>query len=159
MKSVSPVAIERVDVVLGLLLLALAAGKLLHRKNPSSAKTKAPRHQASSAPHLWAYLGFGAVMVATDASSLVLYIAIIKEAVHSQAPDMARLSAVAMGYVAVMLPALIPAAVATVAPKQTDLVLKPVGEWAQAHSTLITVVICVAFGGYLLIKGVAPIAH
>jgi hypothetical protein len=159
MKSVSPVAVERVDVVFGLLLLALAARALINRKNPASAKTKAPRHQATTAPHLVEYFGFGALMIATDASSLVLYIAIMKEAVQSTAPEAARLAAVAIGYVAVMLPALIPAAIGTIAPKQTDRVLKPVGQWAQTHSSAITVVICVVFGGYLVIKGLSPLLH
>jgi hypothetical protein len=98
-------------------------------------------------------------MIATDASSLVLYIAIIKEAIQSSAPDAARLSAVVIGYAAVMLPALLPAVVASVAPKQTDRVLKPVGAWAESHSTAITVVICVAFGAYLLFKGLAPLVR
>jgi hypothetical protein len=46
-----------------------------------------------------------------------------------------------------------------VAPKQTERVLKPLGAWAQKHSTAITVVICVVFGAYLLIKGLAPLVR
>jgi len=159
MKSVSAVAIQRVDVLLGVLLLAVAIRKILKRKSPGAETTRAPKHQAKSTPRLLEYLGFGALMIATDASSLVLYIAIIKEAMQASVPDTARVAAVAIGYVAVMLPALVPAAIATIAPAQTDRLLKPLGAWAQKHSTAITVVICVAFGGYLLVKGLAPGAH
>jgi hypothetical protein len=157
MKSVSPRAIQSADVVFGLLLLAVAVRKILKRKGPSGDTARAPKHQATSAPRLGEYFGFGALMIATDASSLVLYIAILKEAVTSDAPSTARLVAVAIGYIAVMLPALVPAVVATVAPAQTDRVLKPLGAWAQKHSTAITVVICVVFGVFLLAKGLAPL--
>ena len=159
MQSVSAVAVDRADVILGVLLVIVAARALLQRKKPSGETPKAPRHQATVEPHLLEYFGYGALMIATDASSLVLYIAIIKEAGQSSAPDIARAAAVAIGYLAVMLPALVPAGIATVAPAQTDRVLKPLGAWAKAHSTPITVIICLVFGGYLLFKGLAPLVH
>jgi threonine/homoserine/homoserine lactone efflux protein len=157
MKSVNPLALHWADIVFGLILLGLAVRKLITRNRPSGDAKRAPKHQASSSPHLGGYFGFGAVMIATDASSLVLYIAIMKEAATAHAPDAARAAAIAIGYVAVMLPALIPACIATLAPKQTDSVLKPLGAWAKKHSTAITVVICVVFGVYLLVKGVTPL--
>jgi hypothetical protein len=157
MSSVNPDVVRSADIVLGLLLLAVAVRKLIKRKSPGSETTRAPRHKGTAAPHLGEYFGFGALMIATDASSLVLYIAIIKEAYQSGPPAPARLAAVAMGYVAVMLPALVPACIATLAPKQTDRVLIPLGEWAKKHSTAITVVICLVFAAYLLVKGLAPL--
>jgi hypothetical protein len=159
MKSVNPLAIEWVDIVFGVILLALAARKLATRNRPSSETSRAPRHEATAKPRLGEYFGFGALMIVTDASSLVLYIAIMKEAGVSGAPDAARLAAVAIGYLAVMIPALIPACIATVAPKQTDSMLKPLGAWAKKHSTAITVVICVVFGAYLLLKGLLPLVR
>ena len=98
-------------------------------------------------------------MIATDASSLVLYVAIMKEASLSGPPAAARLAAVAMGYLAVMIPALVPAIIASVAPKQTDKLLVPLGDWAKRHSTAITVVICGVFAAYLLFKGLWPLLH
>lgn len=157
MKSVSPGAIRSADIVFGLLLLALAVRSLLKHKGSGDSKSRLPKHDETAAPHLGAYLGFGALMIATDASSLVLYIAILKEAMVSTAPDAARATAVAIGFLAVMLPALIPAALATVAPAETDRLLKPLGAWAQEHSTALTVVICVVFGAYLLFRGIAPL--
>ena len=159
MDSVSPVVIQRADVLFGVLLLAVAIRALLKRKSPSSGATRAPRHQGTPAPHLGEYFGFGALMIATDASSLVLYIAIMKEAALSSAPDPARIAAACLGYLAVMLPAIVPAAIASLAPAQTDKVLKPLGAWAQKHSTAITVVICLVFAAYLLVKGLAPLIH
>jgi threonine/homoserine/homoserine lactone efflux protein len=157
MKSVNPLAVHWADIAFGLLLLGLAVRRLLTRNRPGSEAKRVPEHQASSSPRLGEYFGFGAVMIATDASSLVLYIAIMKEAATAQAPDAARAAAVAIGYVAVMLPAVVPACIATLAPKQTDIMLKPLGAWAKEHSTAITVVICVVFGAYLLVKGAAPL--
>jgi zinc transporter ZupT len=156
-RSVNPLAVHWMDIVFGLLLLGLAVRRLLTRNRPSSASTRVPKRQTTDNPRLGQYFGFGALMVATDASSLVLYIAIMKEAATSQAPDAARIAAIAIGYAAVMLPALVPACIATLAPTQTDSVLKPLGEWAKRHSTAITVVICVVFGAYLLVKGIAPL--
>jgi len=159
LQSVKGVALDRIDVVLGALLLAVAVHALLKRKNPGSETAKAPKHHATTAPHLLEYFGYGALMIATDMSSLVLYIAILKEAVESSAPDAARATAVAIGYFAVMLPALAPACIATLAPAQTDRVLLPLGAWAKKHSTPITVAICLVFAAYLLIKGLAPLIH
>ena len=157
LKSVNPLAVHWFDVVCGLLLLGLALRRLLTRNRPSSATARAPQRQTGDSPRLGEYFGFGALMIATDASSLVLYIAIMKEAGVSNAPDAARIAAIAMGYVAVMLPAVVPAGIATLAPTETDKLLKPLGAWAKNHSTAITVVICVVFGGYLLYKGLLPL--
>jgi len=159
LQSVAGVTLDRIDVILGALLLAVAVRVLLKRKNPAPAAGKAPRHRETAAPHLLEYCGYGALMIATDASSLVLYIAILKEAGQSSAPDAARAAAVAMGYLAVMLPALVPAVIATLAPAQTDRVLKPLGTWAKEHATPITVAICLIFATYLLIKGLPPLIH
>lgn len=157
MHSVSREAIAWADVILGVLLLAVAVRKVLLRNRPE--KSRAPKHPATKSPHLLEYGGFGAIVVATDASSLVLYIAIMKEAVNPGPPVDARLAAVAIGFLAVMIPALVPAIIASVAPAQTDKLLVPLGAWAKKHSAAITVVICVAFGGYLLFKGIAPFLH
>ena len=159
LRSVSPGVVRSADVVFAVLLLAVASRKLLTRKDADRESTRAPKHAGTPAPHLWAYFGFGALMIATDASSLVLYIAIIKEAALAKAPDAARIAAVAMGYLAVMLPALVPVAFATLAPAQTDRVLKPLGVWSQKHSTAITVTICLIFAAYLLAKGLVPLVH
>ena len=159
MDSVSPVVIQRADVLFGALLLLVAIRAVFRRKKTDAGTTHAPRHKGTSTPRLGEYFGFGALMIATDASSLVLYIAIMKEAAQSNAPDPARIAAVVLGYIAVMLPALIPAAIASIAPAQTDRLLKPLGAWAQKHSTAITVVICLVFATYLLVKGLSPLAR
>lgn len=157
MDSVNPDVVRSADIVFGLILLAVAVRRLIKRKSPDSSAKRAPRHKATTAPRLGEYFGFGAIMIATDASSLVLYIAIIKEAYQSGPPVPARLAAVAIGYAAVILPALIPACIASLAPAQTDRLLVPLGEWAKKHSTAITVVICLVFAAYLLFKGIAPL--
>jgi hypothetical protein len=157
LKSVGPGVVQSADVVFGVLLLAVALRRLLKRKDPDGQTTRAPKHAGTPAPHLWAYFGFGALMIATDASSLVLYTAIIKEAAVSKAPDAARVAAVALGYLAVLLPALVPVALATITPAQTDRVLRPLGAWSQKHSTAITVTICLVFSAYLLAKGLIPL--
>jgi hypothetical protein len=157
LKSVGPGVIRSADVIFGVLLLVVALRKLLKRKDPDGGTTRAPKHAGTPAPHLWAYFGFGALMIATDASSLVLYIAIIKEAAVSAAPEAARVAAVALGYLAVLVPALVPVALATIAPAQTDHVLKPLGAWSQKHASAITVTICLVFAAYLLVKGLVPL--
>lgn len=156
--AVNPTAIARIDVVLGLILLALAVRKLLTRKSSeASAKDRAPKHPQAQTPHLLEYFGFGAVMLATDFSSTVLYMAILKEAALSHDPDWARLAAVAMGFVAVMLPALLPTVLGTLAPKASDKLLKSLSAWMSKHSTAITVAICLVFAAVLLVKGLQPL--
>ena len=159
LKSVGPGVVQSADVVFGVLLIAVAIRKLLKRKDPDGEKTRPPKHEGAPAPHLWAYFGFGALMIATDASSLVLYVAILKEAAVAKAPDAARIAAVALGYLAVLLPALVPVAFATIAPAQTDRVLTPLGAWSQKHATAITVTICLIFAAYLLAKGLVPLVR
>jgi len=157
--SVKPVIIDRVDVLGGVLLLALAARNVLRKHDTSeSAKKRAPR-TASDKAHLLGYLGFGVVLIATDFSSTILYLAALKDIASANIATAEKYALVLIPFSAVMAPALIPTALSTLAPRLSDRALKPVAAWTGAHSTAITVAICAVFGVYLIVRGLLPLVH
>ena len=156
--SVKPVIIDRVDVVGGVLLLALAAWNLLRR--PRTAK-RGDHGQSSDAAgtkaRLAEYFGFGVVLIATDFSSTILYLAALKDIASAHVAYGAKLAVLAIPFLAVLAPALVPAALATLAPRASDRVLKSLAGWTGKHSKAITVGIATVFGIYLLARGLPPL--
>jgi hypothetical protein len=158
MRSVKPMDMHWADVILGVLLLALAASTLLRKHNASqAAKHRAP--VAGSTPHarLFEFAMFGIVLIATDFSSTVLYLAAMKDIGQAHIPMTAKAAVLAIPFVAVLAPALVPTFLSSVAPKQSDALLEKTAAWTGDHSKAITVAICVIFGVYLLAKGLPPL--
>ena len=158
MRSVKPSVVDRSDVILGVLLLLLAGWTLFRKRDASeSAKKHAPTGTASAKPRLAEYFGFGVVLIATDFSSTVLYLAALKEIAGAHLPSPETLAVLAIPFFAVLAPAVIPAALSTVAPHQSDRALKPLSAWMGRHTKVITVAISVVFGVYLLARGLPPL--
>ena len=155
----NPTVLASTDVVFGAALLALAVWTALRRK-PPSAKQRArrgPKDAAGSA--LPAYFGIGLALLATDASSLVLYLPAMKAIVQSSVGQSAKIAVATIPFLAVIAPALLPAALATIAPRTADRLLKPFGAWVEAHSKQVTIAIEIVFGVALLLKGGARLLH
>jgi threonine/homoserine/homoserine lactone efflux protein len=160
MHSVKPAVIDRADVVLGVLLLLLAGWNMFRSPNAAeSAKKRAPVGGAGAKAHLAEYFGFGVVLIATDFSSTILYLAALKEIAYARIPPTEMLAILAIPFFAVLAPAVIPAALSSVAPRQSDRALKPLAAWMGGHSKVITVAISVVFGIYLLARGLPPLLH
>ena len=155
----NPTVLASTDVVFGVALLALAMWTAV-RKKPASAKQRARRGPKDSAgAALPAYFGIGLALLFTDASSIVLYLPAMKEILQSTVTEAQKVAVAAIPFFAVIAPALVPAALATMAPKTADRLLKPFGVWVEAHSRQVTMAIEIVFGVALLLKGGSKLLH
>ena len=158
MRSVKPVDLHWIDVAFGVLLLGLGLRAFLRKPNASqTAKHRAPAAGSTRGPRLLEFALFGVALLATDLSSTVLYLAALKAIGLSHIAGSAQIAVAAIPFFCVMAPAIVPAFLSSVAPKQSDTLLKEVAGWTGAHSKAITVAICVIFGVVLLAKGVPPL--
>ena len=158
--GLNPRVVDWADVALGCVLLALAVWQVLAKHRPTTrAADKAPSRSRVPRPRLARYFGFGVAVTGTDFSSLVLYLAAAKEVARSTLPNDLRLAVLAVPFVAVLLPALIPALLGTVAPRRAASMLSPLARWATAHSRALAVSISTVFGLYLILKGLPPLVR
>jgi hypothetical protein len=155
----NPTLIASTDIVFGVALLGLAVYTALRRTAPSarSRVNKGPADSAGAA--LPAFFGIGLLLLATDASSLVLYVPAMKDIAQSSLGRGAKVAVAAIPFFAVIAPALLPTALASAAPKTADRLLKPFGAWVEAHSKQITMGIEIVFGVALVLKGSGRIFH
>jgi threonine/homoserine/homoserine lactone efflux protein len=156
--SVNPIVIDRVDVIAGVLLLLLAVWNLTRKPNAADdAKKRAPSPASSGKRRLAEYFAFGIILIATDFSSTILYLAALKDIGYAHVAYALRLAVLVIPFFAVLAPAVVPAALASLAPRASDRALKPLAAWTGRHSKVITVAIAVVFGVYLLAKGLPPL--
>lgn len=135
------------DIVLGALLLLLAARKLLTKPKPKKEK---PKKQRS----LFAEFGFGAGLMAVNIETLVLVVASVKELVGSKI----GIGEEALGLLAIVLivtvSATIPPLITFVIPKKSDEALKWLNEQTTKHQRGIAAGFLIFFGIYLVYKGI-----
>jgi hypothetical protein len=156
--AVKPVQMEWADVGLGVLLLGVALRAALHKHDATTrAKKRAPADGATAGPRLAEFALFGVVLIATDFSSTILYLAAMKEIGLAHISATEAIAVLAIPFVAVLVPAIVPTALSSIAPQQTDKGLKTVSAWTGAHSKAITVALCLVFSAYLLAKGLPPL--
>jgi threonine/homoserine/homoserine lactone efflux protein len=156
--SLQPVVVDRADVIAGALLLLLALRSVLRKHNSAeAAKKRAPSQTTATKPRLFAYVGFGILLIAVDFSSTILYLVALKDIGNAHIPQTVQLLVLAIPFFAVIAPALIPTALSTVAPKRSDELLKPLAAWTSEHSNAIAAVISLVFGLYLVAKGLPPL--
>jgi hypothetical protein len=156
--AVRPVEMEWADVGFGALLLVLALRTSLRKHDATTrAKKRTPAGGAAVGPRLAEFALFGVVLIATDFSSTILYLAAMKEIGLAHISTAEGIAVLAIPFIAVLVPAIVPTAASTFAPQQTDKGLKRVSAWTGAHSKAITVAICLIFGAYLLAKGLLPL--
>ncbi len=141
-----------VDLVLGLVLLALAVRTVLRHPKPSS-----PAHSPSKKTGIAETLGLGVVMMATNFSTLVLFIAALKEIDIAKVGPFNEAIALTILIVFAMLPILLPMAFYQVAPRSAQNILGRIGAFTGRHKRTISLVIFTAFGLYLLLKGALAI--
>jgi hypothetical protein len=118
---------------------------------------RAPGDKGGAA--LAAFFGIGLALLATDASSIVLYLPAMKDIMLSSVSQTQKVAVATIPFFAVIAPALIPAVLASVAPKTADRLLKPFGAWVEAHSKQVTIAIELVFGVALLVKGGSKLLH
>jgi len=135
-----------VDVVLGVALLALAVRELVAK----------PKAKEPKATHLGVGSAFvlGCAVMAANFSSLVLYLAGLKEIVRADVATTSELVVTAVFIVIMLLPVELPLLLTVVAPASSQRILTGIGASVKRHAHTITIVVLVIFGAYLLVKGV-----
>jgi threonine/homoserine/homoserine lactone efflux protein len=139
-----------IDIVLGGLLLALAVRELV-----AAPKTKEPKAQRKLG--IGASFALGAVVMVANFSSLVLYLAALKEIVRADVTTASELVVTAAFIAIMLLPVELPLLLTVVAPGSSERILATIGTTVKRHSHAITVVVLVVFGAYLVVKGVVKV--
>ncbi len=156
-----PTATERavsdgVDLALGIVLLALALRTWLRPHDPTrSDEPKHPRKAHGDSEHgLWSAFVVGVVLMVTNVTTIVLYIPMMKDIGRSEVSEAQQLLVVVLVVVIVSLPAWLPLVLRVVAPGPSQRALVRLEGFTTRHRRTIVLVVEVAFGLYLLLKGI-----
>jgi threonine/homoserine/homoserine lactone efflux protein len=151
-----PTATERavsdgVDLALGIVLLALALRTVLRPRDPTQHPKPKKAHDAGGG--LLSAFVLGLVVMATNVTTIVLYIPIMKDIGRSSVSDADQLVVVLVVLVIVTLPATLPLALSVIAPDASRGALVHVQDFVQHHQHTIVLVVEAIFGVYLVAKG------
>lgn len=136
-----------IDIVLGGVLLVLALREVVVA--PKAKEPKA-RHKLG----VGAAFVLGMLVMAANFSSLVLYLAALKEIVRADVATASELVVTAAFIVIMLLAVELPLLLTVVAPGSSERLLTNIGATVKRNSRAITIVVLVIFGAYLAVKGV-----
>lgn len=137
--------VDVVDVVLGVLLVAVGFWLLVHRH-----KTAAIPHPPSGAGKL---VWLGVAMMVTNLSTLVMVIAGLREIVHANIGAAGQLIGAALLVVGAVAPVVVPLGLDVAAPGPSRRVLDPAQRLVARHGATIGFVVAMIFGAYLIGRG------
>jgi threonine/homoserine/homoserine lactone efflux protein len=143
-----------INIVLAVALLAIAARNILARRNGTETKERTGR---SAQPSLLNALLLGLGMMASNFTTLVLYISAVKDVRDAHAGGLVTAVAVTYLILFAALPIAGPLAGAVLAPAKTERVLAPINTFARDHSAQIGTALAILFAIYLFAKGVAAL--
>jgi threonine/homoserine/homoserine lactone efflux protein len=135
------------DLSFGVLLLLLAIRTALRR--PAKTHTRGSGHE----PSLRRSFLLGVAGMATNASTIVLYLAALKLIAASRVGDVAKVGVTVVVFAIAMAVVLVPLALTAIAPGPSGRVLASTGAWMSAHRRAIGIVLLVVFGTWLTAKG------
>ncbi len=151
-----------VDFALGILLAAFAVGKIveyLRRRSSSVANTPAPGGDADPPAPKRARGGVaaaaleGVALMATNLTTLALYVAALKDVAVSSVATAGRVVTVAVLTAITMIPVLVPCGIAVALPRASDRLLGALNRFVTRNRDLIMAAFFGAFGIYLIVKG------
>lgn len=141
------------DLVAGCLLLAFGLRAFLTRKTPPR-----PREmKAESGRALGRYFGLGVVMMATNVTSLVLFVPAVKEVVVADVPAWDKVIVAVVGVGIITFVAWAPLAASVLFRDRADEVLGRLNSFVGKHQKVIAGAVGFAFGVYLAVKGLREI--
>jgi threonine/homoserine/homoserine lactone efflux protein len=144
---------DAIDIVIGLVLLALALRGLLVRRNPQGSEDDAdtPRHAAPVG--LLATFGAGAALMVTNVTTIILYLPAMKDVAKADVSDGAKALAIVIAVLITALPVLLPLGLRLVAPRASERWLGSLNSTISRHRHAFIVGVEIIFGVYLLVKG------
>lgn len=143
-----------VDLTLAALALLMAGYTIVsaRRKRGSPQPPKQPQPSASR-PRLVLFFGLGIAGLLTDISSLIPYVAAVKEVGIAGAAVPDKAAAAFLLWFLITLPLLVPLAIVIVAPSSSQRILDPMQAWLKKHGVTIAVAVLLAIAAYLLVRG------
>jgi hypothetical protein len=148
--------IDWLDIALGLVLLGLGVKKLITKPKPDSAPSRFAKQTGSGVKPV-RFLIVGVLAMATDFSSIVLFVPAVRDIVAASLSLPVKIMVGSMPFIAVLLPAIVPLLAAVLAPETADRVLSNIHGWLGRHSRAISVSLAFIFGAYLLLKGASKL--
>lgn len=143
-----------VDIVLGILLVLLGIRSLVHHPAPKQPKPDDASDGQPVRAELPRFFLLGTATMITNFSTLVLYIAAVKDIARSSAATPGRIAVLAIVILIASIPAWLPVALTVVFPNLAGRVLGAINGFVQHHTKAISSVISFGFGAYLLMKGI-----
>jgi hypothetical protein len=142
---------DAVDVVIGLVLFALAIRAIVRHRGGDDGDTPKPpkQHHASVGASFVA----GVVMMLTNITTIVLYIPAMRDINHSDVSTTDKAVVVVVALLITSLPALAPLLVRIVAPGPSVRMLTSLNAAITRHQHAVVVGVEIVFGVYLLLKG------
>jgi len=142
---------DAVDVTLGIVLLALALRTVLRGRDPTvESAPRSPRDQGGLATSY----GLGIVMMVTNLSTIVLYLAAVKTIGRADVSDADQAVALVVAVMITSLPATVPLLLRVVVPGPSQRTLANLDGVMTRHRRAIVVTVEVIFGVYLVVKGI-----
>lgn len=152
-----PLATPTAHAVIGALLLLV--GVLLLRPRPPRAQgvheSRLGRLMADEHTPLWDFGVVGAISMLTNASTLVLLLAVLHEVARAQVSLVDRALALALTDLIILLPALIPLGVAALGGDRAAGLVARMGRLMTEHGRVVIGVLLLAFGLQDLLEGLA----
>ena len=143
---------DTIDAMLGVLLLVLALKMWLRAPDPSAPPSK--WMDAIGSMGTGKALLFGMIMIATNFSSLPLYISGLKEIVTANIGTAGSILVLVLFILLVEVELLVPIVAYALAPRRASATLSATREWLEKNNRVISIFIFVIFGVLLLVKGV-----
>jgi len=137
------------DIAIGALLLAFGIKSLLEKPKQESAPAGAKKAHGFSR---WLAISF--IGNITNFDAVLLNLAAVREIFNSQAALAYKLLLLGFCDFFFLSPALVPLALYLYAPEKSARLLLPVGKWMQKYGHLLVGIIFVAFGLFLVLKGI-----
>lgn len=149
-----------IDLILGLLLMAMGVGKLIefaYRKlsggsEPVGADAEADV-PATGKGGVLGSLALGVGLMATNITTIALFLSAMKDVAAAKVGNGARIAVVAVTIVIIMVPVAVPLLITVVAPGESTRVLAAVRTFITRYRDLIMGVFVTGFGVYLTIRG------
>lgn len=157
----SPGAMAVIDLVFGAVLLLVglrALGReLAERGAPADPGDLAELHQQHSGTPPGRAFAIGVGSMATNFTSLILYLPAMKTVAGSPLPLPDRLTVTVLLIVVVLSTVWLPLLLSLAAPDTADRVLSRAAAAFHSHKRKVTIVLGLGFGAYLLLRGLAAL--
>lgn len=142
-----------VDATVGTLLLLLAARSVLRGLTVERSGPPEPRARGdAAAAGLAAAFLLGAAMMASNISTVVLYLPAMRDVATARVPTADKAFAVALVVFITSLPATLPLAVRLAVPDRSARWFEALHGWVERHQRQLAIAVEVAFGAYLLVR-------